>query len=91
MAFLETGAYNERWAHVHMFPTQTAQAFHDLRAAWLYPIHNGTFDLAMHPWDEPLEQITRLAAEQQIPLTTPMMGESLSFLSPHGGSTWWRE
>ncbi|MGN4982008.1 MBL fold metallo-hydrolase [Aeromonas dhakensis] len=91
MAFLETGAYNERWAHVHMFPAQTAQAFHDLRAAWLYPIHNGTFDLAMHPWDEPLEQITRLAAEQQIPLTTPMMGEPLTLQAPHGGSLWWRE
>ncbi|WAF69748.1 hypothetical protein NRK98_06795 [Aeromonas dhakensis] len=74
-----------------MFPAQTAQAFHDLRAAWLYPIHNGTFDLAMHSWDEPLEQITRLAAEQQIPLTTPMMGESLTLLTPHGGSLWWRE
>ncbi|MNJ70509.1 hypothetical protein D3C77_669750 [compost metagenome] len=54
-------------------------------------MHNGTFDLAMHQWDDPLEQIVRLAAEQQIPLTTPMMGEPLNVLAPHEGSAWWRE
>ncbi|MNY72697.1 hypothetical protein D3C86_2113120 [compost metagenome] len=54
-------------------------------------MHNGTFDLAMHQWDDPLEQIVRLAAEQQIPLTTPMMGESLNVLAPHEGSAWWRD
>lgn len=91
MAFLETGAYDKRWEYVHMLPAQTAQAFHDLRGQWLYPVHNGTFDLAMHQWDDPLEQIVRLAAEQQIPLTTPMMGEPLNVLAPHEGSAWWRE
>ncbi|MFQ2358566.1 MBL fold metallo-hydrolase [Aeromonas dhakensis] len=56
VTFLETGAYDKRWEYVHMLPAQTAQAFHDLRGQWLYPIHNGTFDLAMHAWDDPLEQ-----------------------------------
>lgn len=90
VAFVETGAYNKRWEHVHMLPEQTARAFHDLRGKWLYPIHNGTFDLAMHRWDDPLEQISRLAAEQQIPLTTPLMGQPLALLAPHQGSPWWR-
>ena len=91
VTFLETGAYNQRWEYVHMFPAQTAQAFHDLRGKWLYPVHNGTFDLSMHRWDEPLEEISRLAGEQNIALTTPLMGEPLSLLAPHGGSAWWRE
>ena len=91
VTFLETGAYDKRWEYVHMLPAQTAQAFHDLRGQWLYPIHNGTFDLAMHGWDDPLEQIIRLAAEQQIPLTTPVMGEPLNMLTPHEGSAWWRD
>ena len=51
----------------------------------------GTFDLAMHSWDDPLEQIVRLAAEQQIPLITPVMGEPLNVLTPHEGSAWWRD
>lgn len=90
VAFVETGAYSPRWEYVHMLPAQTAQAFEDLRGKWLYPIHNGTFDLAMHRWDDPLEQISRLARERQISLTTPMMGEPLSLLSPHPGEHWWR-
>lgn len=90
MAFLETGAYNKRWEHVHMLPAQTLQAFRDLRAKWLFPIHNGTFDLAMHAWDEPFAQISHLAAQQGIELTTPIMGERLSVLAPNPGSTWWR-
>lgn len=90
VAFLETGAYNERWKHVHMLPAQTAQAFHDLRAKWLYPIHNGTFDLSMHTWDDPFEQITHLSAEQGFALSTPIMGERVDFLAPHAGSRWWR-
>ena len=48
------------------------------------------FDLAMHPWADPFEQITRLAGEQGIALTTPVMGEHLELLAPHTGSTWWR-
>ncbi|MDH1804605.1 MBL fold metallo-hydrolase [Aeromonas caviae] len=91
VTFLETGAYDKRWELVHMLPAQTAQAFHDLGGKWLYPVHNGTFDLAMHRWNDPLEQIARLAAEQQIPLTTPVMGEPLEVLSPHEGSPWWRD
>lgn len=91
MAFVESGAYDKRWEYVHMLPEQTLQAFQDLGGKRLFPIHNGTFDLAMHAWDEPMEQITRLAAEQGIPLSMPMMGELTSLLSPHAGSTWWRD
>ncbi|MFV0600901.1 MAG: MBL fold metallo-hydrolase [Brachymonas sp.] len=91
VAFLETGAYNKRWEYVHMLPEQTVQAFQDLGAKWLFPIHNGTFDLAMHAWNDPFEQISRLAGEQGIALSTPEMGEPLPFLSPHAGRAWWRD
>lgn len=91
VAFLETGAYNKRWEYVHMLPDQTMQAFQDLGGKWLVPIHNGTFDLAMHAWDDPFEQISRLAVEQQISLSTPIMGEALRLLSPHAGQAWWRD
>ncbi|MEH6490567.1 MBL fold metallo-hydrolase [Halopseudomonas sp.] len=91
IAFLETGAYNPRWQYVHMLPQQTLQAFLDLKGRWLYPIHNGTFDLSMHTWDDPFEQINRLADEHGVALTTPRMGEPLPMAEPHAGSHWWRE
>lgn len=91
MTFLETGAYNKRWEHVHMLPEQTVQVFRDLGGKQLFPIHNGTFDLAMHAWDDPMEQISRLSAESDIPLSTPMMDERTDLLAPHAGSAWWRD
>ncbi|GAB1850291.1 hypothetical protein MyNCGM683_52930 [Achromobacter xylosoxidans] len=61
-----------------------------LRGRWLLPIHNGTFDLAMHPWQEPFERIAALAAERGVALATPEMGERLDLAAPHPGSPWWR-
>ena len=90
VAFMETGAYNPRWQYVRMLPQQTLQAFLDLKAKWLYPIHNGTFDLSMHTWEDPFEQITDLAKQQGVALTTPQMGEHLQLAAPHTGLTWWR-
>lgn len=90
MTFLEAGAYDRRWAYVHMQPEETLQAFVDLRGKWLLPIHNGTFDLALHPWSEPLERMTQLSKTHQIRLSTPTMGERVGFLDPHAGSAWWR-
>ena len=48
-----------------MQPEETLQAHRDLRGKWLLPIHNGTFDLALHAWREPLDRITALAEAQQ--------------------------
>jgi L-ascorbate metabolism protein UlaG (beta-lactamase superfamily) len=90
LTLMETGAYDERWAFVHMQPEETLQAHLDLRGRCLLPIHNGTFDLALHPWEEPFERIVALAAEKQVPLTTPMMGERVDMRAPGGVTPWWR-
>jgi hypothetical protein len=82
VAFLETGAYNTRWEAVHMLPEQTVQAFGDLGGKWLVPIHNGTFDLALHAWSEPLALVTTLSAERNVALSTPRFGERLDISQP---------
>ncbi|KFN42188.1 hypothetical protein N789_14470 [Arenimonas oryziterrae DSM 21050 = YC6267] len=91
VTLLETGAYNVEWPFVHMQPEQTVQAHLDLRGRWLLPIHNGTFDLAMHVWTEPFERVSALSAQQGVALTTPRMGERLNLQSPHAATAWWRE
>ncbi|QAU24524.1 hydrolase [Dyella sp. M7H15-1] len=91
VTLMETGAYDAQWPYVHMQPEQTVQAHLDLRGRWLMPVHNGTFDLAMHPWQEPFERVLALAAECDIPLATPRMGECLDLASPHTGERWWRK
>ncbi|WP_442965326.1 MBL fold metallo-hydrolase [Pseudomonas sp. CGJS7] len=91
VTLLETGAYDANWPYVHMQPEHTVQAHLDLRGRWLLPIHNGTFDLAMHPWTEPFERVSALAAERGIALTTPRMGERVDLRAPQAMTPWWRE
>jgi L-ascorbate metabolism protein UlaG (beta-lactamase superfamily) len=91
VTMLETGAYDPQWPYVHMQPEQTVQAHQDLRGRWLLPVHNGTFDLAMHGWQEPFERVVALSGERDIALTTPRMGERLDLSAPHAATPWWRE
>lgn len=91
VTMVETGAYDARWAFVHMLPEQTVRAHEDLRGRWLLPIHNGTFDLAMHAWDDPFERIGALAADRGIALATPRMGERLDLSAPQPTGAWWRD
>ncbi|KFG97712.1 hydrolase [Burkholderia paludis] len=90
VTLIETGAYDAQWPYVHMQPEETVQAHVDLRGRWLIPIHNGTFDLAMHRWQEPFERVTALALVRGIELSTPRMGERLDLDKPHRGERWWR-
>lgn len=90
LTLIENGAYDQAWAGVHMQPEQSLQAHRDLRGKWLVPIHNGSFDLALHAWREPLERISALAKAQHVNISTPRFGERLSIRAPHPLSAWWR-
>lgn len=79
LTFIETGAYDEMWADIHMQPEQSLRAHLDLQGQVLVPIHNSSFDLAMHAWYEPLERLTAAAAVYQVPVFTPVFGEQLQF------------
>jgi L-ascorbate metabolism protein UlaG (beta-lactamase superfamily) len=90
VTMLETGAYDRAWSAMHMQPDETLQAHIDLRGRWLVPVHNGTFDLAMHAWDDPFMRIVGLGDARGVPVATPMMGEALSLRQPQRGSPWWQ-
>lgn len=91
VTLMETGAYDQRWAEVHMQPEQTVQAHADLGGRVLLPIHNGTFDLALHVWTEPFERVATLTAERGIALATPRMGERFDLDAPGATHAWWRD
>lgn len=89
ITLMETGAYDANWPDVHMQPEQTLQAHIDLKGRWLLPIHNGTFDLAMHAWYDPFDRIVSLAEAHGIPVSTPQIGEAVSIQYAHSGRRWW--
>jgi len=62
LALLPIGAYNpESFRNVHTSPADATQAFLDLHARWMIPMHYGTFRLSHEPIDEPLQLLAREA------------------------------
>lgn len=89
MTFIECGAYDDLWKPVHMFPEETAQAHLDLKGKVLHPIHWGTFNLALHPWYDPMQRLIKAAALHDISVATPICGQSIRFGAQDMGSFWW--
>ncbi len=101
MTFIECGAYDELWSPVHMFPEETVQAHIDLKGNILHPIHWGTFNLALHPWYEPMQRLIKAANLKNISVATPISGQSILYpregqYRKNGkkdakrlGSSWW--
>ncbi len=88
LAFVEIDGWNKGWPLTHLFPDQAIQLCLDIDTRLLFPIHWGAFDLAMHPWDESIQMVADLAAENNIKLVTPIMGEKvIPGLSPT--INWW--
>lgn len=92
VAILENGQYNEGWKYIHMQPEEVLQAFKDLGAKKLFPVHSSKFALANHAWKEPLERISRIAQSENVPLITPVIGELIELDNPHQiFSNWWKD
>ena len=77
LAILDNGQYNDAWTEIHMHPNHVLQAARDLKTKRLFPVHSSKFVLAMHPWDEPLKEVSRHNQENPIPLVTPLIGEKV--------------
>lgn len=94
ITFIETGAYNKTWELVHMTPEQSVQAHLDVQGRYMVPVHNSTFDLALHAWYEPLERVIRAAQQQGVHVLTPSIGAGLSLKqisqSDFKTAYWWQ-
>ena len=89
ITFIETGAYNHLWKEIHMMPQESVQAHIDLKGKVMVPIHNSTFDLAMHDWFEPLDKVSELSKTMGVSLSTPIVGEMIDMLeAPRENPLW---
>lgn len=97
MAFVEvaanvkngTGFPVENWGH--MQARHTIRAFKDLNATKLCPIHWSTYELFSHQWDEPMHDLIEDAAESNVELVTPMVGQTIKVHGKNMTYRWWEE
>lgn len=90
VCLMECGQYDELWGDIHMFPKQTVQAHLDLGGNMLIPIHWGGFTLATHNWDDPIIRLSSICKQQNINLSTPIIGEKIVIGKKQEFSTWWK-
>jgi hypothetical protein len=87
---LEVGAHHPAWGNIHLGPTNALAAHTLLGGGPLLPVHWGTFNLALHPWDEPAETLLQLAPKTGARLLMPRLGEPIEPAHERKLETWWR-
>lgn len=92
---LEIGAWHQAWGDIHLGPHNALKAFDLLSrpqdGSSLLPVHWGTFDLALHAWDEPAETLFNLAETHGTRILTPSLGMPFEPAHIEKPKAWWRE
>jgi L-ascorbate metabolism protein UlaG (beta-lactamase superfamily) len=89
LAMLEIGASDPLWPDIHMGPKGAVRSFRALGGHGLFmPIHWGLFDLALHPWKQPIEYIWPI---EGLKLWSPTPGVPSEVVAGEElRSEWWR-
>jgi L-ascorbate metabolism protein UlaG (beta-lactamase superfamily) len=90
LVMLEVGAFHPAWGNIHLGPQNALAAHALLGGGTLLPVHWGTFNLALHPWDEPVETLIRLAPDGGAQLALPRLGEPFEPAQERILQPWWR-
>lgn len=81
VALLPIGAYYpDSYRAVHTSPEEALQAFLDVGASTLIPMHYGTFRLGREPMDEPLPRLRAAAARHGVQELVHPLGEGESLV-----------
>jgi L-ascorbate metabolism protein UlaG (beta-lactamase superfamily) len=90
LVMLEVGAFHPAWGDIHLGPQNALKALALLGGGTFLPVHWGTFNLAMHSWDQPAEELLSLGEKASVQLVMPQLGEAIE--PEHAARThaWWR-
>jgi L-ascorbate metabolism protein UlaG (beta-lactamase superfamily) len=91
LVMLEVGAYHPAWGTIHLGPDNALIAHEWLGGGILMPVHWGTFNLALHAWDDPAERLASSALEAGVRLLTPRLGRPVEPAHVEHVDPWWRE
>jgi L-ascorbate metabolism protein UlaG (beta-lactamase superfamily) len=90
LVMLEVGAYHPAWGDIHLGPEHALEAHALLGGGPFLPVHWGTFALAIHDWDQPVETLLQLAPKTNAQLLMPRLGEPVEPSRAPEPRPWWR-
>jgi len=90
LVMLEVGAFHPSWGHIHLGPENALEALALLGGGAFLPVHWGTFALAMHDWDQPVEALLTLGPKKGARLLMPRLGDPVEPARPPEVTPWWR-
>ncbi|MGW0180981.1 MBL fold metallo-hydrolase [Nocardia sp. NPDC003345] len=96
LTLLPIGAYDPHWSDIHMNPEEAVRAHADLSQGdpaqgVLIPIHWATFNLAPHPWAEPVRRLLDAAAAAGTAIAVPRPGQRLDIADLPPTRPWWED
>lgn len=91
LVLLEVGAFHPAWGDIHLGPENALAALELLGGGAFLPVHWGTFNLAIHAWDEPAETLLALGPKRGARLVLPRLGAPVEPAREEGVEPWWRE
>lgn len=90
LVMLEVGAFHPAWGDIHLGPENALKALALLGSAPFLPVHWGTFNLALHAWDQPAEYLLAHGAKAGAQLVMPQLGEPVEPSHDKRVEPWWR-
>jgi L-ascorbate metabolism protein UlaG (beta-lactamase superfamily) len=89
ITLLEVGAHHPAWGGIHLGPDNAVRALEWLGGGPLLPVHWGTFNLALHPWDAPANRLVELLGHSPERLQTPRLGQPFEPTQLVPTNAWW--
>ena len=89
LTIVKCGAYDEAWPDIHLNGIQAVEANVALKGRRMLPVHWLTFDLALHPWNQPIRQVVRTASDLDVEVITPRVGELVDLDDQRERPLWW--
>lgn len=91
LTIIQIGAYGDAWPDIHLYPEDAIDIQLALQGRAMLPVHWGTFDLALHTWDDPINRAVKAAQLEQVKLLTPKLGETIRLGEPFSSQAWWED
>jgi L-ascorbate metabolism protein UlaG (beta-lactamase superfamily) len=91
LSIIKIGLYGPgaSWIFSHIDPEDAVKAHLAVGARRMLPVHWGTFNIALHDWDEPIKRAVKAAKEKNVDLVTPRVGEVVTAGEPFSSERWW--